>query len=142
MVAARIAGASLRTERIRVWDARRRRLLRQVDLRGHSAFGVAAGTGWLAVITKGCGLPRENLPPDAVCEPTRVLVSDDRLPPTTSRDRAPTGELRDVAAGAGIDPESLHVVGRKVTWTDDGARRSYVLGTGDRPAAMTRSWSP
>ncbi len=145
MVAATIAGASLGTERIRVWDVRRRRLLRQVELRPvdlqqHAAFGVVAGTGWLAVMNRGCTPPLENPRPDAVCEPTKVLVSDDQLPATTSRVRAPTGELREVAAGAGIDPESLQVVGRTVTWTDLGVRRSYVLGTGDR-SVLERSRS-
>lgn len=113
-----------------------------MDLRGHSAFGVAAGTGWLAVTIQGCPFPREDLPPDVVCEPTRVLVSDDPLPATTSQDRAPTGDLGEVAAGDAIDPESLQVIGRTVTWTDDGVRRSYVLGTRDHPAAITRSGSP
>jgi len=42
MVAATIAGASLRMERIRVWDVRRRRLLRQVDPREYAAFGAVA----------------------------------------------------------------------------------------------------
>ncbi len=142
MVAATIAGASLGTERIRVWDVQGRRLLRQVEPREYAAFGVAAGTGWLAVMTEGCTPPLENPRPDLVCEPTKVLVSDDQLPATTSRVRAPTGELREVAAGAGIDPESLQIVGQTVTWTDLGVRQHYMLGTANRPAAMTRSGSP
>jgi hypothetical protein len=104
------------TEYIRVYDLRAHTILRSIDAGGHGPSPYMASTIIAALV-----LARDG----AVAWTTRDYDGpqlESRF--VTARDACGRRKLDD---NPEIDPESLRLAGRRVSWTVDGAERSAVL---------------
>ncbi len=112
MVAAYTSDLEVPTIGLSVYDLRRRRLVRSSILNPYKLV-VTAGRGWIA------GIELSYTVVEGERRPTQVVVADD----------IGDSDFRVVASSDDIDPDSLRISGRTISWLEAGTRRTFRLGT-------------